>query len=119
MADFDEKYGQYGDKKYAKCINDIGIETFRQLIPWSDDELIEAYATDRHFNSIKLKEWDQIAGFHENTSNGHISQFDSKLKHILHNSGINSYAPSQLVCLLKETARISVENSMSASGKSI
>ena len=45
--DFDEKYGQYGDKKYERCINDIGIETFRQLIPWSDDELIEAYACSR------------------------------------------------------------------------
>ncbi len=107
MQDFDDRYGNHTvSDRYIRCVNEIGLDTFKQLLPWSKDELQTAYATNPNFLSIKIDEWNRIAGFSENHRTGAITQFPSQLKTDLFKIGVNRYAPAQLVCILKTAAEM-------------
>ena len=110
MQDFDSRYGNHTvSDRYAKCVNEIGLDTFKQILPWSKEELCEAYAINPNFLSIKIDKWDQVAGFSENHKTGYITQFPSRLKDTLFKIGVNGYAPAQLVCILKTAAEMIVK----------
>ncbi len=110
---FSEKYGRSADTPdfYKNAVNDLGLEAVASLLPWSKEELTTAYAKNEYFNtnSTPLDEWVRIAGYHENRKTGHISSFGSQLKDMLYKAGVNYFSLSELVCTLKEAARMVVE----------
>ncbi len=115
MQTFSEKYGNCDiphREKYGKAVKDLGLENIRKLIPWSDEELLKAYQADKNFNSIKIDNWDRIAGYSENHKTGYISSFHSPLKDMIYKAGVNYFSCSELVCILKEAALQIVEKSV-------
>lgn len=109
---FSEKYGDANTphrSKYGAAVADIGLEQIRKLIPWSKEELTEAYQKDKHFNSINIDKWDRIAGYSEDRRTGFLSSFGSPLKRMLSSAGVNCFSCSELVCVLKEAALQIVE----------
>ncbi len=109
---FTERYGDHNTphrEKYGKCVEELGLDTLKQIIPWSKEELAEAYEKDESFNSISIREWDRLAGFSENPNTGYISKFFTPLQGYLEKAGVTYYSLSELVCVLKEAARQIVE----------
>ncbi len=109
---FTEKYGDatvIHEEKYKKAVTDIGFDKIRSILPWSDEQLVDAYKADKHFNSIKISEWDRIAGYHEDRKTGALTSYNSPLKDWIYKAGIDYFSCSELVCILKEAAREAVE----------
>lgn len=106
MKTFDEKYGNHNNTdRYANAVADIGLENIKHMLPFTNERLTAAYVVDKNLNSIPIKEWDAAAGFTEDHRSGRIYHYPSPLKQALYDRGVNSFAPAQLVCILKEAAR--------------
>ncbi len=105
---FSEKYGDSNvphKEKYGNCVADLGLDRVRSCIPWTKEELTEAYKADEHFNSLSIDLWDAAAGFRENHKTGVITRLNSPLMGFLKEAGVTSWSYSELVCILKEAAR--------------
>lgn len=100
------------DKKYRTIVSALGYNRVRELLPWNDEELKAAYSKDSAFNSIPIKEWDCIAGFrcvvNQRTGTEDIRHFLSPLKNMLYEIGVDTYSPAELVCILKQCAKMCV-----------
>ena len=116
MMSFDEKYGSSvkNPNCYHDAVNDLGFDNVRRLLPWTDKELFASYTVDEHFNtkSTPIDAWDRIAGYSENHITGALTSFGSPLKGMLYKAGVNCFSCSQLICMLKEVAKITVEGYM-------
>lgn len=98
-------------EKYRTIIQALGFENVKQCIPFSDEELVEAYKEDERFNNLPLREWDWAAGFNTGR-HGEISlRIGSRLTNLYwEKCKVNTYSCSTGVCILKECARMIVEN---------
>ena len=112
----DKIFGTYDndtyDAYYKNVVNTLGFDQVRACIPFSDDDLRNAYAEDKSFNtqSTPIKKWDEAAGFTEKR-NGDITIYSSSLQALLRKAGVKNVVPAQLVCILKAAARMAVERS--------
>ena len=113
MASFSEKFGNADvphREIYGKAVSELGYQKVRNLLPWSDEELQNAYERcGDTFNAIPLRQWDRIAGYSENPITGDLTSWNTPLKNMLINIGVNCFSCSQLVSVLKECARQVVE----------
>lgn len=89
-------------EKYGAVVDLIGKDKIAKLIPWSPQELSEAFKKDKNLNNIALKKWDDIAGVYLSGKKFAVS---GELPMLLSMNGITSFSPSELVCILKECAR--------------
>ncbi len=111
----EKTFGRYTNETYERyyknVVNRLGLENIRPIIPFTKEELVEAYAINTSFNTnnTPIRKWNAAAGFSENPKSGIITIFGSKLIMMLKNEGVTSFSPSQLVCILKEAAKMIVE----------
>lgn len=100
------KDGKYDDKRsmaahelhYSNIVKALGYDAVKRCVPfelksdtkWKKDII---KSRDRHLNNLPLKDWDRAATCYFNKS-------------LLDNQGVNAWSLSQIVCLLKECARM-------------
>jgi|GEM_PF-2233600 len=95
-------------KKYKMIIEALGYENVKECIPFSVEELRNAYKTDEHFNNLSLKIWDIAAGF--TSSGGYFTLIRSRLTYLYREKcGVDTFSCSTGVCILKECARLWAE----------
>lgn len=97
-----------------RIIEKLGIENVKSYIPFSIAELKEKLKEDVHLNNTPLSAWDGASGF--------MFKFNAKTKtqdriplqygitSLLRDNGITCLSPSECVCILKEAARMEMEN---------
>lgn len=83
------------NKFWEAAVNKIGLNNLKDFMPYNTSILKEHYNISKHFNNNDLRSWDCMA---------------IRLGYILPSYGITSSSLSQRVCLLKEAARMLVEN---------
>lgn len=95
-------------EKQTKIINLLGYEEVKKCIPFTFDELKKAFATDKYFNNLPLKKWDNASGFVCSGANAKI--IGSHLTDVLYKKvGVDCFSLSDGVCILKNCARMWVE----------
>lgn len=124
--DIKDLFKEWGIKSskaaYRKLVNELGYVQVRSSIGILDDQyLLECYKKDRHFNSISIKIWDACAGVYKKEELN-----TRKMVYVIENScvanllfrkfGVNCISPSELVCILKTCAEMSVEMYCSKNG---
>lgn len=92
---------------YEAVVEKLGVENVHALLPASDEELIEKFKKDEHLNNIPLASWDRAAGY--TCYGGNCCGYPSSLKGMLEGIGVNVFACSELVCILKTCAKMVVE----------
>ena len=94
-------------EKYRRIIDLLGYEDVRRCIPFTLDELKKAIKTDVNLNNLPLKRWDAAAGF--SCPQGECYLIHSQLTNLYRKAGINAFSCCDGVCILKECARLWVE----------
>lgn len=98
----------------ARVIDKLGIENIKPYIPFDMKTLLQHYQNgDVHFNRTNIRTWDNAGGYYTTQSTG-TGKFDYHLKgyglgYFLRHNGINVFSPADIVCILKEAARILCE----------
>lgn len=83
------------DEIYTKVVEAIGLEVCEELLPVKKEMLVMALKNDDiHFNTIPLKLWDVKFPF---------------VKREARKVGITSMSMSEGVCILKQSARMAIE----------
>lgn len=97
-------------KKYQIIIQALGFENVKQCIPFSEEELKEAYKTDEHFNNLPIRKWGLAAGFNTGRHGEICVLVRSRLTYLYwEKCRVNTFSCSTGVCILKECARMIVE----------
>lgn len=91
------------EEKYDRMIDLLGYDRVKLCLPFSDEELIEAYKKDKHFNNLPMKNWDLMSGFI--CEQGKVTPFKSLLTSLYRDHNITHYSNAEGVCLLKHCAR--------------
>lgn len=94
--------------KYRRVITKLGgVEAVKPYLPCSLYEIKEALnAGDEHLNSIRLARWDRAAGYSAPFGScNNMSHGEYGVQRLLYSKGCTCYSCSEIVCLLKETAR--------------
>jgi hypothetical protein len=113
MGDVDnatnEKIGH--SAKYRRVIAKLGYEEVKKCIPYTLDEIKAALPKDRWLNNLPMVKWDRASGFYSTISGGsqHWHQINAPLVNLYRKAGVNSFSPSDGVCILKEAARMWAE----------
>ena len=96
---------------YQMIINHLGYDKVKECVPFPIETLVEKYKEDKYFNNTNMRVWDHASGFNVwKTRHDEIySHTHSMLRSLLKENGINCYSCSEGVCILKECARIMVE----------
>lgn len=112
----DEKLGTNSNtphnEKYGALIELLGRSNVEAFIPFSTEELIKAYQKNPHFNSIPISKWDAACGYSSRIGFDGRQQYipgGYSLRQLLSTNGITCVSLAECVCLLKECARIIVE----------
>ena len=96
-----------------RIIGKLGIENIKPYVPFSLDELKEKLKHDIHLNNTPLAVWDGASGFsfkvNRKTQTEECVPLRYGMKSMLKDNGITCYSPSECVCILKETARMLIE----------
>jgi hypothetical protein len=97
---------------YQRVIDLIGYEKVKDCVPYTLEEIKEAYPKDEHLNNLPMKAWDVASGFHVVTTRYDQNYYpiNSHLRKLLKEIGINSYSNMEGVCILKECARMMLKN---------
>lgn len=97
---------------YQKIINLIGYEKVKECVPYTLEEIKEAYPKDEHLNNLPMKKWDYASGFQVITTRYDQNYYPiySQLRTLLKRIGINCYSNAEGVCILKECARMMYMN---------
>lgn len=90
-------------EKYARIIEALGYEEVKKCIPYTLDQLVESYRTDKAFNNLRLEIWDTAAGF----VNG--KYIGSYLTSLYKKIRVTEFSNAIGVCILKECAKMWVE----------
>lgn len=95
----------------GRVVNKLGIENIKPYIPYDIKVLKEHFDKgDVHFNNTSMEGWDKAGGFipyiNKRTKTMEYLKTPSGLANLLRSNGINCWSPSDMVCILKETARI-------------
>lgn len=90
-------------EKYAKIIEALGYEEVKKCIPYTLDQLVESYRTDKAFNNLRLDTWDKAAGFiNERYVGSYLTSLYKKI-------GVTTFSNAVGVSILKECAKMWVE----------
>lgn len=95
------------EERYGAIVKAIGYEDVKKCIPFSIEQLKEAYEGDKHFNNLPMKKWDLAGGF-----TGWPSRADyvgSTLTRLYGRIGVDTFSCSDGVCILKCCARMWIE----------
>ena len=96
------------EEAYRRIIDCLGgLDAVAEYIPFTMEELTEAYEKDEHFNTLPLREWDLAAGF--TTSTTSCVRIGGGLWNLYSQHKVTCASCSQGVCILKEAARMLVE----------
>nr|WP_303182494.1 hypothetical protein [Lachnoclostridium phocaeense] len=97
-------------EKYQLIINALGSENVKQCIPFTEEELKEAYKSDKFFNNLSLRRWHLAAGFDTGRYGEKCILIGSRLTNLYwEKCRVDAYSCSTGVSLLKECARMIVE----------
>jgi hypothetical protein len=103
-------------EKYSTIVHAIGLNNLIPLIPGTKDKIKKALEKDPYLNNIPMKYWDDACGslqlLNYAYSTGGRKTFypvPVGVVQLLNRIGINSMSLSDCVCILKEAARIWVE----------
>lgn len=110
MADIDRDTGEKlsHEEVYTRAINVLGgLDEVLKYVPFTLEELTEAYKKDPHFNNLPMKKWDEASGFICRESSCTPTKTGIWWLYLRH--GIDRISNSQGVCILKEAARQWVE----------
>lgn len=109
--DRDRKTGKMVEhrEKYRRIIEKLGgISAIQPYIPYSVEELREAYKKDAYFNSLSMRNWDIASGFW--TSLGNCERIHgAPILRLYARHGVTLVSNAESVCVLKEAARMLVE----------
>lgn len=83
-------------EKYSKVVNAIGLHNVVAYIPATLEELTKKLKQDEYLNNIDLPKWDGSAEY-------------PHFRRLLQGIGINVYSLADRVCILKQAARMWVE----------
>ncbi len=115
---FDDVVGNRSDYKDGDCyrqycqkiIEAMGIRNVRDCIPFSEEELREAYKEDEHFNNLSKQKWDAAAGFDTGRKGDRCRFIGSRLTRLYWDKlRVNQFSCSEGVCILKECARMTLQ----------
>ena len=115
----------YGDAKdfYSTIIKSIGIDKVAQHVPFPMDVLVKAYKQNKYFNTeaTPLRMWDTATGMRRESCSSTAPYIISGtgLTYLLRKEKITCYSLSDCVCLLKECARIMVEQELEKDGENV
>lgn len=96
---------------FQKVIGLMGYEKVKECVPYTLEEIKEAYPKDRHLNNLPIKKWAYASGFQVITTryDENCYPINTSLRRLLKEIGINCYSNSEGVCILKECARMMYE----------
>ena len=99
---------------YQKVINFLGYNKVKECVPFNLEEIKEALPKDKHLNNLPMKKWDWASGFNVWTTKWEeiVRPTYSPLRRVMKEKGINCYSNCEGVCILKECARMMVEEAM-------
>lgn len=91
---------------YNTIVDALGYAAVKQYIPFTLEQLKEAYKTDKSLNNLPLKNWDYAAGFvwRESSLGTSYTRVPNSLTTLYKKIGVNSFSSSDGVCILKACA---------------
>lgn len=104
------------EETYGRMVELVGgVDAVRPYIPFTDEELAKAYASDPSFNTLPIEIWNYAAGFTQHVEPGTRRQLTTihpgcGVLHLTEAHGIDVISLAEAVCLLKQAARMSVRN---------
>lgn len=111
---FNERLGMTRDisykEKYRKIVEFLGFEEVRKCIPFTLEELKEAYEEDECLNNLLMEKFDLAAGF--KTKDCDVIFVGSRLTGLYKKAGVDTYSLVTGVCILKECAREWIEQEL-------
>lgn len=97
-------------KKHQMIVQALGFENVKQCIPFSEDEIKEAYKTDKFFNNLPIRRWDLAAGFDTGRHGERCVLVRSRLTYLYwEKCRVDTFSCSTEVSILKECARMIAE----------
>ena len=97
-------------EKYSRIINRLGgVKAILPYIPYSIEVLQKAYEKDIYFNTLSMCKWDTASGFWCSLGNAELIP-GAPIIRFYARHGLTSISNAESVCILKEAARILVEN---------
>ena len=112
MYDRDLKTGKVLDhrEKYHRIIDKLGgVDAIKPYIPFSIEVLQKAYREDRYFNNLSMRKWDMASGFRCSLGNVELL-YGAPILCFYARHGLTCISNAESVCILKEAARLLVEN---------
>lgn len=99
-------------EKYGRAIRRLGVAEVWRYVPYDVDILCDKYRDDPHFNNTPIRTWDWAAGFEtyvdRKKGTEEIRWLHSGLSQYMVRHGVNTFSPTECVCVLKECARQAV-----------
>lgn len=96
-------------EKYDRVISGLGgVDAIQPYIPYPIDTLRKAYAKDIYFNTLPMRHWDRASGFIVSLGNCRANR-SARIWDLYRQHDITAISNAESVCLLKEAARILVE----------
>lgn len=104
-----DELGHHG--YYQMVVNFLDYDKVRECVPFTLEEIKEAFPKDEHLNNLPMRKWDWASGFNVWTSKWEqfVQPTYSPLRGIMRAKGINCYSCAEGVCILKECARLMVK----------
>lgn len=100
---------QQFNKKYRAIINILGYENVKRCIPFKLTEIKNMYDKDEHMN-FNMKKWDNASAIAGVTGQAPKPYYiHNELYYLLRNKGVKSWSQCEGVCILKECARMWLE----------
>lgn len=90
-------------EKYYKIIQLFGFEEVKKCVPFTLEELKEAYKEDEYLNNLPMEKFDLAAGF--KTKDQDVIFIGSQLTDLYKKYGVDTFSVVTGVCILKECAR--------------
>lgn len=108
---------------YNTIVKSIGVDKVAQHLPFPMDVLVKAYKQDKHFNTkaTPIAWWDNATGIYKESCSSTAPYIISGtgLTYLLRKEKITNYSLAECVCLLKECARIMVEQKLEKDGENV
>lgn len=117
-----EWYGNAEDF-YSTIVQAIGVAKVAEHVPFPMDVLVKAYKQNKCFNTrtTPLQMWDTATGMRQESCSSTAPYIitGTGLTYLLRKEKITCYSLSDCVCLLKECARIMVEQELAKDGENV
>lgn len=106
-----ERLGMNHHDYYQMVVNFLGYDKVKNCVPFTLTEIKEAFPKDEHLNNLPMRKWDWASGFNVWTTKYEevVRPTNSPLRSVMKAKGINCYSNAEGVCILKECARMMIE----------